>query len=58
MDTDLASDTLLKLLKEEVFEILLVGQVGQGNKETDNADQHNDNQGANDTSSDHSCSLD
>jgi hypothetical protein len=57
MDVDFASDTLLQLLEEKIFDVLVVSQVGQERKDT-TADQQNDNQGDNNTSSNHSSSLD
>jgi hypothetical protein len=58
MDVDLASDILLKLLEEEIFEIVVASQVGRENEKRAAADQQNHNQGDNKPTSDHSCSLD
>jgi hypothetical protein len=58
MDVNLAPDTLLQLLEEEIFEIIVASQVGRENEKGSTADQQNDNQGDNNTGSNHSCSLD
>ena len=58
MDVNLASDTLLQLLEEKIFEIVVASQVWRENEKGSTADQQNDNQGHNNTGSDHSCSLD
>jgi hypothetical protein len=58
MDVNLASDTLLQLLEEEIFEIIVASQVGREHKNRATADQQNDNQGDNNTGSNHSYSLD
>jgi len=58
MDVNLASDTLFQLLEEEISEIIVASQVGRENEKGPTADQQNDNQGDNNTASDHSCSLD
>ena len=51
MDVNPTSDTLLQLLEEKIFEIIVAGQVGQENENGSTADQQNDNQGDNNTSS-------
>ncbi|MGH9932399.1 MAG: hypothetical protein ACREA9_24615, partial [Pyrinomonadaceae bacterium] len=43
MDVNLASNTLLQLLEEKIFEIVLAGQVGRENEKPATADQQNDN---------------
>jgi hypothetical protein len=58
VDIDLAPDALLQLLEEKIFDIIIPGQVGREHEKRAAADQQNDNQRNNDTSSDHSCSLD
>jgi hypothetical protein len=58
MDVNLTSDTLLQLLEEKIFEIIVTSQVGQENENGSTADQQNDNQGDNNTSSGHYGSLD
>ena len=52
MDVNLASDTLLQLLEEKTFEIVVAGQVWRENEKGSTADQQNDNQGDNNTGSD------
>ena len=58
MDVYLASDTMLQLLQEKIFEIFVAGQVGREHEKRAAADQHKDNQSDYNASSDHSCSLD
>jgi hypothetical protein len=58
MDVDLASETLFQLLEKEIFEIIVAGQVGREHKKRAATDQQKGNQGDNNTSSDHSYSLD
>ena len=58
MDVNLASDTLLQLLEEKIFEIFVAGQVGREHEKRPAADQQKDNQGDNKPTSDHFCSLD
>jgi hypothetical protein len=58
MDIDFAPDTLLQLLEEKIFDVLVVSQVGHESKDNATADQQNDNQSNNNTSSNHSSSLD
>jgi hypothetical protein len=58
MDVNLASDTLLQLLEEEIFEIIVAGQVGRENEKGAASDQQNDNKGYYNANSGHSCSLD
>jgi hypothetical protein len=58
MDVDFPPDTLLQLLEEKIFDVLIVSQVGQESEDAATADQQNDNQGNNNTSSNHSSSLD
>ncbi len=45
MDVDLASDTVLQLLEEKIFEIFVAGQVGREHEKRAAADQQKDNQG-------------
>src|ERR1051326_648490 len=58
MDVNLTTETLLQLLKEKIFKIIVACQVGREYEKRAAADQQNGYQGDNNTSSDHSYSLD